>query len=73
MLAPIHRNLVVSHLDDCDFCWAELQLLERFPADPEIVALTEMPPSLRALAESILGTARRTLPRDLFESRVIGN
>lgn len=63
MLEPQHCKLVVSHLELCDFCRAELQLLGRLPDKPESVAVAEMPLSLRLLAESILGSARRNLPR----------
>jgi hypothetical protein len=46
---------VASHLDECDFCGAELQLLtEHRPADAEECALADMPPHLRWLAESLL-------------------
>jgi hypothetical protein len=46
---------VASHLDECDFCGAELQLLtEHRPTDAEECALTDMPPHLRWLAESLL-------------------
>jgi len=47
---------VASHLDECDFCGAELQLLtEHPPAAVEKSALAVMPPHLRWLAESLLG------------------
>jgi hypothetical protein len=46
---------VASHLDECDFCGAELQLLsEHEPAVEEDCALGAMPPHLRWLAESLL-------------------
>jgi hypothetical protein len=49
------RVWVASHLDECDFCGAEFQLLtEHAPADAEECTLTDMPPHLRWLAESLL-------------------
>lgn len=49
---------VASHLDECDFCGAELQLLtEHAPAGEEAeCALADMPPNLRWLATSLLST-----------------
>lgn len=74
-LLPVPQNQrVVAHLEECDFCRAELQMLERHPGRPEAVPVAEMPPSLRVLAESILGKPRRTLPPRLLESpRVINH
>ena len=49
---------VAAHLDECDFCGAELQLLtEHAPAPEEECALADMPPHLRWLAESLLNTS----------------
>ena len=46
---------VASHLDECEFCGAELQLLsEHTPAAEEEYPPSEMPPHLRWLAESLL-------------------
>jgi hypothetical protein len=42
-------------LEECEFCRAEIQLLERFPLQRESVRFTQIPPELRALAESVLG------------------
>jgi hypothetical protein len=55
-LAAERMIWVVSHLDECDFCGAELQLLsEHAPAEEvEECELSEMPPHLRWLAESLL-------------------
>lgn len=48
---------VASHLDECDFCGAELQLLtEHAPAEEAECQFAEMPPHLRWLAESLLST-----------------
>ena len=59
MLQPRRAELIEEHLDECDFCRAELQLLERFPCPPEAVPVGEIPPGLRALAESILQNLQR--------------
>jgi hypothetical protein len=46
---------VAAHLDECDFCGAELQLLTRHtPGEETECALVAMPPHLRWLAESLL-------------------
>jgi hypothetical protein len=69
-----HNRAVVTHLQECDFCRAELQLLERHPSKHEAVPVGEMPHSLRVLAESILGNPRTTLPPRLLEpARVINH
>jgi hypothetical protein len=50
---------VASHLDECDFCGAELQLLtEHAPAEAieDECALADMPLNLRWLATSLLNT-----------------
>jgi hypothetical protein len=49
---------VASHLDECDFCGAEFQLLtEHAPAAAEECTLADMPPHLRWLAESLLSAS----------------
>jgi hypothetical protein len=54
-LAAERMVWVASHLDECDFCGAELQLLsEHAPTEEEVCALSDMPPHLRWLAESLL-------------------
>lgn len=46
---------VETHLDECEFCGAELQLLsEHAPPEDEECELVEMPSSLRCLAQSLL-------------------
>jgi hypothetical protein len=53
---------VASHLDECDFCGAEHQLLSAHaPAEVEECALAAMPAHLRWLAESLLSTATHNL------------
>ena len=48
---------VASHLDECDFCGAELQMLtEHAPAEIEECPLSAIPANLRWLAESLLST-----------------
>lgn len=55
-LAAERMVWVASHLDECDFCGAELQLLtEHAQPEEEVCALADMPPNLRWLAESLLG------------------
>ena len=56
-LAAERMLWVASHLDECDFCGAEFQLLsEHAPAEEAECALSDMPPHLRWLAESLLNT-----------------
>lgn len=46
---------VESHLDECDFCGAEVQFLKGFvAAEEEDCAPAEMPANLRCLAQSLL-------------------
>jgi hypothetical protein len=46
---------VESHLDECDFCGAEFQLLaEHAPTKEEECEIVDMPSSLRRLAQSLL-------------------
>ena len=50
---------VASHLDECDFCGAELQLLSDHAAvEEEECAFSDMPLNLRWLAKSLLGADR---------------
>jgi hypothetical protein len=47
-------NLIAAHLEGCEFCGAELQLLtDHVPAEAQC-AFTEIPLNLRRLAESPL-------------------
>jgi hypothetical protein len=46
---------ITAHLDECDFCGAEFQLLaEHVSAEEEECTLVEMPANLRCLAQSLL-------------------
>lgn len=45
---------VQTHLDECDFCGAEVQLLTEHVPLEEAYALADMPSSLRHLAQSLL-------------------
>ena len=54
-LAAEQTLWIESHLDECDFCGAEYQLLsEHVPAKEEECALVDMPSNLRFLAQSLL-------------------
>jgi hypothetical protein len=48
------RATVEIHLRTCDFCSAELQLLQRHRINVENCATVEMPGNLRRLAEELL-------------------
>jgi hypothetical protein len=45
---------VEAHLDECDFCGAEVQLLSEHVPLEEEYAFVDMPSSLRHLAQSLL-------------------
>jgi hypothetical protein len=53
-LSDAQRQRVALHLDVCEFCEAELQLLMEHPAIEEDCPLVEMPLNLRCLAEALL-------------------
>lgn len=64
---------VAAHLSKCEFCNAELQLLQTFSsleAETKITE-TEMPPALRQLAETLLGNRQNEfrLLRKLFNDK----
>lgn len=47
--------MIVNHLQECDFCCAELQLITAHEAFEENVQLPEIPLPLKQLAEALLG------------------
>jgi hypothetical protein len=48
-------TLVKWHLEGCDFCWAEVQMLEHHRAQPKGEAKPpSIPVNLRVLAEALL-------------------
>jgi hypothetical protein len=53
-LASAHSLRVEAHLADCDFCNAELQLLNRYQNTHDEYSFAEMPLQLRGLAERLL-------------------
>ena len=55
--AGVRRGgLIAEHVESCDFCGAEVQLLSRHapPADAPAFALLALPAHLRRLAEDVL-------------------
>jgi len=54
-LPSTKHEWVELHLAGCDFCRAELQLLNRYCYVNERVTVGEIPPELRELAASVLG------------------
>jgi hypothetical protein len=70
-LASAHSLRIEAHLADCDFCNAELQLLNRYQNTQDEYSFAEMPLQLRGLVERILhGTANPFQPfRRLEENR----
>lgn len=53
-LATAHSLRIEAHLADCDFCNAELQLLNRYQNSQDEYSFAEMPLQLRGLAERLL-------------------
>ena len=53
-LASAHSLRIEGHLTDCDFCNAELQLLNRYQNTRDEYSFVEMPLQLRGLAERLL-------------------
>lgn len=47
-------GLIEAHLDHCEFCWAELQLLRYYQPQPERTTTVQIPASLKRLAECLL-------------------
>jgi len=56
-LAYAHSLHIEAHLTDCDFCNAELQLLNRYQNTQDEYSFAEMPSQLRGLAERLLHAA----------------
>jgi len=52
------RMSTEKHLRECDFCAAELQLLQCHHDEVEAPRVDEMPSNLRRLAENFLGKTR---------------
>ena len=60
-LAAEMSTLVKWHLEGCDFCWAEVQVLEHHRTHPKgEVKPPAIPVNLRVLAEALLRS--RSLP-----------
>jgi hypothetical protein len=53
-LASSHAQRIEAHLENCDFCNAELQLLNRYQNTHDEYSFAEMPLQLRGLAERVL-------------------
>jgi len=54
-LAPALSTLVKWHLEGCDFCWAEMQMLEHHSTNPRgEPRAPAIPVNLRVLAEALL-------------------
>jgi hypothetical protein len=49
---------IASHLAECDFCAAELQLLSKYSPAKEPYECPSVPVSLRALAEGLFAISR---------------
>ena len=60
-LATKDHVSIETHLTSCDFCGAELQLLNRYCGDAEEYLFEEMPSPLRRLAEDLLKNSAGTI------------
>ena len=59
-LSPQIKKLVQGHIEICEFCAAELELLTRYPVTGHLHEKPpEVPMNLRILAESIFSQSRR--------------
>jgi len=74
-LPTTDRATVESHLGQCEFCTAELQLLRRHRNELEEYRAVEMPTQLRRLAEDLLSrTVRRlSLVSELTDRRQLSH
>jgi hypothetical protein len=54
----IERLLIETHLRECDFCSAELELLKRHRHDVRDDSISEMPSGVRRLAKTLLGQTK---------------
>jgi hypothetical protein len=57
-MSPADQARLENHLQYCDFCSAELQLLTRYQSEAEEYSFVEMPPQVRRLAEDLLRFSR---------------
>ena len=57
-LAAEMSKLVEWHLEECDFCWAEMKLLVHHVATREESRPPAIPVNLRVLAEALLFSRR---------------
>jgi hypothetical protein len=61
-LAAATRRSIAEHLATCEFCDAELSLLEEhFPTEREEYSITTIPMDLRCLAEALLNRNSQSL------------
>ena len=60
-LATKDHVSIETHLTSCDFCGAELQLLNCHRSDAEEYSFVEMPSQLRRLAEDFLKNSAATI------------
>ncbi len=74
-VAPGEKALIEAHLATCDFCSAELHLLDRYRYSPEETLFAEIPEEIRKLAEELLPhrTSRPLLPIESLENHHLSN
>jgi hypothetical protein len=69
------KAFVEAHLGFCEFCSAELQLLNRYRYGAEEIVLSQVPADLRKLAEDLLpnGPLRTNSISEVVESHRLSN
>jgi hypothetical protein len=74
-LATKDHVSIETHLTCCDFCGAELHLLNRYRGDAEEYSFVEMPSQLRRLAEDLLKNSATTIRgfAELGERRLLSH
>jgi hypothetical protein len=55
----LEKNDIQYHLDECEFCSAEVEFYEHNPQSDEVVSSSEIPISLYQLAEALLGNSNK--------------
>jgi hypothetical protein len=73
-LSKTQKARVVSHLNQCDFCRAELHLFSRHNlADVGCLQTTEIPKHLRKLVESIFNntTLSKEFPDEIYDNEIV--
>ena len=68
------NNRIKAHLDECEFCSAEVEFYAHYPQEEDPVATVEIPIPLYELAQSLLNIKHKDYSalNQLFTEKVIG-